>query len=427
MRVFVVGSGGRECALCLKLKSSPEVKEIFCAPGNGGISKIATCVPIPQEDIQELGDFAQKLQIDLTVVGPELPLMLGIVDEFQKRGLNIFGPSRLAAEIEGSKVFSKQFMERNNIPTAKAEIINSEAEFKEIVSKKNFPYVLKADGLAQGKGVFVVKSKEDLEEAHKSFYLDKRFGNAASRILIEEYLEGEEVSFMVISDGKVALPLASSKDYKRLGENDTGPNTGGMGSHSPAVILDKDNSKKIMTDIMLPAISGLANEGREYKGVLYAGIILTQKGPYVLEFNARFGDPETQSVLLRMEDDLFPILYQASKGKLQIQRIEWKKEATACIVLASKGYPENYEKGFPIKGIEEAENVEGVTVIHAGTILKDGIFHTNGGRVLNVCGNGQTLAQAIGRAYLGVKAINFENKYYRSDIGQNVLKKMHYA
>ncbi|MEJ5166554.1 MAG: phosphoribosylamine--glycine ligase [Thermoanaerobaculia bacterium] len=427
MRILVIGSGGREYALCLKLKESPEVKEIFCAPGNGGISQIATCVPIQPEDIAELGDFAQKLQIDLTVVGPELPLMLGIVDEFQKRGLNIFGPSRLASEIEGSKVFAKQFMERNGIPTPGAEIASSEEEFKEIVSKKEFPYVLKADGLAQGKGVYVIKTKEDLEAAHKAFFKDKKFGNAASRVLVEEFLEGEEVSFMVISDGSVAIPLASSKDYKRLGENDTGPNTGGMGSHSPAVILDKENSKKIMTEIMLPAISSLSKEGREYRGVLYAGLMLTQKGPYVLEFNARFGDPETQSILLRMESDLLPILYQASKGKLQIQRIEWKKEATACIVLASKGYPEFYEKGFPIEGIEEAQSVEGVTVIHAGTVLKDGVFYTNGGRVLNVCANGQTLAQAIGRAYLGVKAISFENKYYRSDIGQNVLKKMHYA
>lgn len=427
MRVLVIGSGGREYALCLKLKESPEVKEIFCAPGNGGISRIATCVPIPPEDIAELGDFAQKLQIDLTVVGPELPLMLGIADEFQKRGLNIFGPTRLASEIEGSKVFAKQFMERNGIPTPKAEIANSEEEFKEIVSKRKFPYVLKADGLAQGKGVFVIKTKEDLENAYKAFFKDKKFGNAASRVLVEEFLEGEEVSFMVISDGSIAIPLASSKDYKRLGENDTGPNTGGMGSHSPAVILDKENSKKIMTEIMLPAISSLAKEGREYRGVLYAGLMLTQKGPYVLEFNARFGDPETQSVLLRMESDLLPILYQAGKGKLQIQRIEWKKEATACIVLASKGYPESYEKGFPIEGIEEAQNVEGVTVIHAGTILKEGVFYTNGGRVLNVCAKGQTLAQAVGRAYLGVKAISFENKYYRSDIGQNVLKKMHYA
>lgn len=427
MRVLVIGSGGREYALCYKLKESPEIKELFCAPGNGGISRFATCVPIPPEDILELADFAEKLQIDLTVVGPELPLVLGIVDEFQKRGLNIFGPTRLASEIEGSKVFAKKFMERNNIPTAKAEIVEGESEFKDKVSSRQFPFVLKADGLAQGKGVFVVKNKEDLEEAYQAFFVEKKFGRAAEKILIEEYLEGEEVSFMVISDGTLAIPLASSKDYKRLGENDTGPNTGGMGSHSPAVILDKETSKQIMTEIIMPAISGLAKEGREYRGVLYAGLMLTKNGPYVLEFNSRFGDPETQTVLLRMEDDLFPILYQASKGKLQTQRIEWRKEATACVVLASGGYPESYQKGFIIKGIEEAEKLEGVFVFHAGTILKDGVFYTNGGRVLNICGKGQTLAQAIGRAYLGVKEINFENKYYRSDIGQSVLKKMHYA
>ncbi len=427
MRILVIGSGGREHALCYKLKSSPEVKEIYCAPGNGGISQVATCVPISPENITELGDFAQNLQFDLTVVGPELPLMLGIVDEFQKRGLTIFGPSRLASEIEGSKVFAKQFMQRNNIPTPKCEIVSTEEEFSFAVSKRKFPYVIKADGLAQGKGVFVVKNEEELENAYKTFYKEKKFGKAAERVIIEEFLDGEEVSFMVISDGSIAIPLASSKDYKRIGENDTGPNTGGMGAHSPAVVLDKETSKKIMTDIIIPTISGMAKEGREYRGILYAGLMLTEKGPFVLEFNSRFGDPETQAVLLRMEDNLFPILYQAAKGKLQIQRIEWKKEATACIVLASKGYPETYQKGFPITGLEEVSNIEGVVVLHAGTLLKDGVFITNGGRVLNVCAKGQTLAQALGRAYLAVKEINFENKYYRGDIGQNVLKKMHYA
>ncbi len=427
MRILVIGSGGREHALCYKLKSSTEVKEVYCAPGNGGISQIATCVPISPENITELGDFAQNLQIDLTIVGPELPLMLGIVDEFQKRGLTIFGPSRLASEIEGSKVFAKQFMQRNNIPTPKCEIVSTEEEFSSAVSKKKFPYVIKADGLAQGKGVFVVKNEEELENAHKTFYKEKKFGKAAERVIIEEYLEGEEVSFMVISDGSFSVPLASSKDYKRIGENDTGPNTGGMGAHSPAVVLDKETSKKIMTDIIIPTISGMAKEGREYRGILYAGLMLTEKGPFVLEFNSRFGDPETQAVLLRMEDNLFPILYQAARGKLQVQRIEWKKEATACIVLASKGYPETYQKGFPILGLEGVSNIEGVVVLHAGTILKDGVFITNGGRVLNVCAKGQTLAQALGRAYLAVKEINFENKYYRGDIGQNVLKKMHYA
>jgi phosphoribosylamine--glycine ligase len=427
MRVLVIGSGGREHALCWKLKQSPEIEELYCAPGNGGIAEIATCVPIAPEDIHELAEFAGGLSMDLTVVGPELPLTLGIVDEFTKRGLAIFGPNRLAAELEGSKVFSKQFMLRNGIPTPEADFCESEDEARAAAKKRGYPVVLKADGLAAGKGVVIVRDADDLEKALQGFFRDRKFGNAASKVLVEECLEGEEVSFMVLSDGTRALPLASAKDYKRLGEGDTGPNTGGMGSHSPAVILDKETSHKVLTEVIAPTVAGMAKEGREYRGVLYAGLMLTEKGPRVLEFNCRFGDPETQAVLPRMDSDLLPLLLQSARGRFTAPKIEWKKEAVACVVLASGGYPESYPKGLPVEGLAAAGAVEGVTVFHAGTKLENDAIVTSGGRVFNVCGRGQTLAQALSRAYLAAKDITFEGKVYRNDIGQSVLKRMHYA
>jgi phosphoribosylamine--glycine ligase len=427
MRVLVIGSGGREHALCWKLKQSPDIEELYCAPGNGGIAEIATCVPIAPEDTHELAEFAGGLSMDLTVVGPELPLTLGIVDEFNKRGLTIFGPNRLGAELEGSKVFSKQFMLRNGIPTPEADLCESEDEARAACAKRGLPVVLKADGLAAGKGVVIVKTEEDLEKALQGFFRDRKFGNAASKVLVEECLEGEEVSFMVLSDGTRYLPLASAKDYKRLGEGDTGPNTGGMGSHSPAVILDKETSHKVLTDVIVPTVAAMAKEGREYRGVLYAGLMLTEKGPMVLEFNCRFGDPETQAILPRMESDLLPLLLQSARGKFTTPKIEWKKEAVACVVIAAGGYPESYAKGLPVEGLEAAGGVEGVTVFHAGTKHEDGRIVTSGGRVFNVCGRGATLAQALSRAYLAVKDITFDGKVYRNDIGQSVLKRMHYA
>ena len=427
MRVLVIGSGGREHALSWKLKQSPDVEEIYAAPGNGGIAGIATCVPISPDSIQELVEFAQSLQMDLTVVGPELPLTMGIVDEFTKRGLLVFGPKGVAAELEGSKVFAKQFMQRNGIPAPSCDICESEEELLAAVKKRRFPCVLKADGLAAGKGVLIVKNGDDLDKGVQAFFRDKKFGRAGAKVLVEEFLEGEEVSFMVLSDGTRFLPLASAKDYKRLGEGDTGPNTGGMGSHSPAVVLNKEDSTRIFTEIIQPTITALANEGREYRGLLYAGLMLTADGPRVLEYNCRFGDPETQTVLPRLEGDLLPLLVQAARGRFTTPKLEWKKEAVACVVLASHGYPDSYQKGFPIAGLSEAAQVEGITLFHAGTRLEGGAVNTCGGRVLGVCGKGQTLAQAVSRAYLAVKDIQFENKYYRGDIGQSVLKRMHYA
>jgi len=427
MRVFVIGSGGREHALCWKLKQSPDVQEIFAAPGNGGIAEVATCVPISQENIQELAEFAQSLQMDLTVVGPELPLTLGIVDEFIKRGLPIFGPKAVAAELEGSKIFAKQFMLRHHIPTPAADICESETELLTATQRRKFPYVLKADGLAAGKGVLIIQGRNDLDAALRMFFRDKRFGRAGTKVLVEDFLQGEEVSFMVLADGTRALPLASAKDYKRVGDGDSGPNTGGMGSHSPAVVLNKGESQRVLTEIIQPTLTALAEEGREYRGVLYAGLMLTADGPKVLEYNCRFGDPETQAILPRLDMDLLPLLLQSARGKFSVSKLEWKKEAVACVVLAAQGYPDDYAKGLEIKGLEEASRIEGVIVFHAGTSRKEGAVFTSGGRVLGVCGKGATLAQAVSRAYGGAREIRYENKYHRTDIGQLVLKRMHHA
>jgi phosphoribosylamine---glycine ligase len=427
MRVFVIGSGGREHALCWKLKQSPEVQELYAAPGNGGMAGIATCVPISLENIQELAEFAQSLQMDLTVVGPELPLTLGIVDEFIKRGLPIFGPKAVAAELEGSKIFAKQFMLRHQIPTPGADFCESEDELASAVKRRTFPFVLKADGLAAGKGVLIIQNRDDLDAALRMFFRDKRFGRAGTKVLVEDFLQGEEVSFMVLADGTRALPLASAKDYKRAGDGDSGPNTGGMGSHSPAVVLNKEDSQRIHTEIIQPTLAGMAEEGREYRGVLYAGLMLTADGPKVLEYNCRFGDPETQAILPRLDMDLLPLLLQSARGKFAVSKLEWKKEAVACVVLAARGYPDDYARGFGIEGLEEASQIEGVMVFHAGTALKDGTVVTSGGRVLGVCGKGATLAQAISRAYVGAREIRYENKYHRTDIGQTVLKRMHHA
>src|SRR5437762_9251693 len=316
MRVLVVGQGGREHALCWKLKQSPLVKEIYSAPGNAGIAAVADCVPIGVADIIELADFADKLKIDLTVVGPELPLTLGIVDEFQKRGLPIFGPTRLAAELEGSKVFSKEFMRKYNIPTAEAVTCASVDEAKAALKQFKYPAVIKVDGLAAGKGVVIVNSAKEADEYLRLVFEDKRFGNAANRILIEEYLTGEEVSFLVITDGKRCVPLAPAKDYKKAFDGETGPNTGGMGSHSPAVVLSGEAAATIMKTIILPTIQGMATEGRPYTGCLYAGLMLTPNGPKVLEYNCRFGDPETQVQMLRLEDDLAESRLKVARGNL---------------------------------------------------------------------------------------------------------------
>jgi len=421
MRVLVVGQGAREHALCWKLKQSPLVHELYAAPGNAGIASVADCVPIGVADIIELADFAEKLKIDLTIVGPELPLTLGIVDEFQKRELAIFGPTRLAAELEGSKVFSKEFMRKYGIPTPEAVACNSVDEAKAALKHIGFPAVLKIDGLAAGKGVVVVESKGEADEYLRMVFEEKKFGTAASRILVEEFLTGEEVSFMVITDGKKSLPLAAAKDYKKAFDGDTGPNTGGMGAHSPAVVLNGETAAEIMRTVMLPTLQGMTTEGRPYTGVLYAGLMLTAKGPKVLEYNCRFGDPETQVQMLRLEDDLADVCLRVARGNLgDIKALNWKKEAAACVVIAVDGYPDDYAKGQEVDF--DPLNDDSVVVFHAGVVKKGGKLVNQAGRVVSVCARAATLSEALAKAYEAAPKVRFAGARYRKDIGYRALE-----
>jgi phosphoribosylamine--glycine ligase len=420
MRVLVVGQGAREHAICWKLKQSPLVRELYAAPGNAGIAQVADVVQIGVADIIELADFAEKLKMDLTIVGPELPLTLGIVDEFQKRGMAIFGPTRLAAELEGSKVFSKEFMRKYGIPTAEAFTCNTVDEARDALKRLGFPAVLKIDGLAAGKGVVIVESREDADEYLRLVFEEKKFGNAASRILVEEFLTGEEVSFMVVTDGKKSAPLAPAKDYKKAFDGETGPNTGGMGAHSPAVVLSGETAGEIMRTIIMPTIQGMASEGRPYTGVLYAGIMLTPSGPKVLEYNCRFGDPETQVQMLRLEDDLADLFLKAARGNLGDTKLNWKKEAAACVVVAVDGYPDEFQKGQEVEF--DPIDDESVVVFHAGVVKRGGKFVNQAGRVVSVCARAATLSEALAKAYEAAPKVRFEGARYRRDIGYRALE-----
>jgi phosphoribosylamine--glycine ligase len=421
MRVLVIGQGGREHAIAWKLRQSPLVKELYAAPGNAGIAQVADCVNIGVADIIELADFAEKLRIDLTIVGPELPLTLGIVDEFQKRGLTIFGPTRLASELEGSKVFSKEFMRKYNIPTAEYAVCVSVDEAKAALKSMKYPAVIKVDGLAAGKGVVIVESAKDADEYLRLVFEEKRFGNAANRILVEEYLIGEEVSFMVLTDGKKLVPLAPAKDYKKAFDGETGPNTGGMGSHSPAVVLNGQTAADIVRNIVVPTIDGMASEGRPYTGCLYVGLMLTESGPKVLEYNCRFGDPETQVQMLRLEDDLADVMLKIARGNLGDTKLNWKKEAAACVVIAVEGYPDDFPKGQEV-AIDPIDD-DAVQIFHAGVINKGGRMINVAGRVANVCARGATLSEALGKAYAAVPKVRFEGARYRRDIGYLALQR----
>jgi phosphoribosylamine--glycine ligase len=422
MKVLIVGGGAREHALCWKLRQSPLLKDLYCAPGNPGIARLADLVPVAPEETHRLADFAADLRIDLTVVGPELPLALGIADEFARRGLPIFGPSLLAAEIEGSKVFAKQFMERHGLPTAPFVVAHDAAEARAAAGRFGLPVVIKADGLAAGKGVIIPTDESELEAAIQALFEERRFGASGDRAVIEQFLAGEEVSFMALSDGSRLLPLAIAKDYKRAGDGDTGPNTGGMGSHSPVGLPSSEASAEIVETVMRAAISGLAAEGRPFVGVLYAGMILTADGPRLLEFNARFGDPEAQVLLLRLEDDLLPVLAAAAAGDLDIhRRLHFRKEAAACVVLASQGYPGRPVTGEVIRGLD-VPLPPGVEVFHAATRRgPQGELLTAGGRVLSVCALGPDLVGALRRAYAAAADIQWPGKLFRRDIGRRVL------
>jgi phosphoribosylamine--glycine ligase len=425
MRLLVIGSGGREHALVWKLAQAPGVTDIFCAPGNPGIARIATCIPISVDNVVEIADFAESMRIDLTVVGPELPLTLGLVDELTHRGLLAFGPNRLAAELEASKVFSKSFMKKYKIPTAEAEVVTTRTEAERALKAFGLPVVFKADGLAAGKGVVVAMEPAEAESALRLFFDERVFGSAGDRVLVERFIPGDEISFMVLCDGERAIPLATVKDYKKVFDGERGPNTGGMGSHSPSVLLDAVTASDILASIVQPTLDGMNEEGRPFRGLLFVGIIL-EKGlnPYVLEYNVRFGDPETQSVLLRMDGDLLPYLLASARGKFEEGVAPaWRREATACLVLTAEGYPGPYENGRVITGIDEVEKEDGIFVFHAGTgTSADGRLVTAGGRVLDICARSRGLSQALRKARDAAEKVHFEGKHFRRDIGKKAME-----
>ncbi len=419
MKVLVIGSGGREHALIWKISQSPLVNKIYCSPGNAGMMSLAENISIPDKDIEGLAQFCVDKKIGLTVVGPEAPLTLGIVDEFEGRGLRIFGPSRKAAELEGSKVFAKQFMDRHRIPTARFKVAETPAQALSILRSGEFffPLVIKADGLAAGKGAIVCPSPRKAEETVDMIMVERQFGDAGKRILIEEFLKGKEVSFIVISDGAKLQPLVTTMDHKAAHDGNRGPNTGGMGAISPSPFITSDLFSEIINTIAFPTINRLREEGRTFKGVLYVGLMLTEEGPKVLEYNCRFGDPETQVQMVRMESDLVEVLLNVISGNVLKSEIQWNSKASGCVVLASGGYPLSYEKGKPIDGLSEMEKIAGITVFHAGTKYEDEQYLTDGGRVLNVCASEKTLTETMEKIYAAISQVSFEGLHYRRDIG----------
>ena len=424
MNVLVVGGGGREHALCWKIAQSPRVEKVYCAPGNPGIAQCAERVDMSVSDHEALANFAEKHEDALTVVGPEAPLADGITDLFQARGLRVFGPSKAAAQLEASKAFAKAIMAEANIPTAEfAQFDDAEAAI-EYVRDRGAPIVIKADGLAAGKGVTVAHDLTAAEQAIREAMTDKVFGDAGNAVVIEECLVGEEASILAFCDGKAVVPMVPSQDHKPVNDNDEGPNTGGMGAYSPAPVIDDAALAEIERTILQPCVDAMANRGAPYVGVLYAGLMMTSEGPKVIEFNCRFGDPETQVVLPRMKSDIVPVFEACCDGDVTAAPIEWHDDACVSVVMASGGYPGSFKKGLPIRGIDEAEALDGVTVFHAGTTTADGAVVTNGGRVLNVTARANGVAAAMERAYEAVKAIHFEDAHWRTDIGRKALDRL---
>jgi phosphoribosylamine--glycine ligase len=423
MKVLVIGNGGREHALVWKLRQSPRVDKIFCAPGNGGIAVEAECIPADVKSLDSLISVAQQVEPDLTVVGPELPLMLGIVDEFTRRGWRTFGPTREAAQLETSKSFAKAFLQRHRIPTAHYAICKSADEVRDALNHFHPPIVVKADGLAAGKGVVIAKTKEEAANVAGEMLSGKMLGEAGATVVLEEFLKGDELSFLVISDGERVTPLVAAQDHKRVGDGDTGPNTGGMGAYTTSAIIDEQMRDWLVHHIAQPVIAGMKDEGIVYKGVLYCGLMMTARGPMVLEFNCRFGDPETQPILMRMESDLVEAIEASIDGRTSDGDFRWAQDAAVCVVIASGGYPGTYEQGKKILGLEEASKLDGVKVFHAGTSARDGGFYTAGGRVLGVTARAGELEAAVGRAYQACSTIGFDGAYYRRDIASKVLKK----
>ncbi|MFQ5964889.1 MAG: phosphoribosylamine--glycine ligase [Candidatus Scalinduaceae bacterium] len=422
MKALVIGSGGREHSLVWKIAQSPQVNKIFCAPGNPGISEMAECIDIAPEQTDLLCEFAVKEGIDLTVVGPEAPLANGIVDDFSKHNLNVFGPSKRAAFLETSKVFAKYLMRKHSIPTSDFRYFDNHDEARSFILSKGAPIVVKADGLSKGKGVFVCNTENDAIRAIDSIMKDKAFGNAGDKVIIEEYLKGEEVTLLAFTDGKTIVSLESSQDHKTIYDGDKGPNTGGMGAYSPVPLMTTDLYHRVEKEILVPVVHAMNKEGRPYKGVLYVGLMITSSGPKVLEFNARFGDPEAQVLLVRMKSDIVSIMMSTVSGELNTIDLEWLPQASVCVVIASGGYPGHYSKGMEIKGLDLLKNRDDIHVFHAGTKLENGKILTDGGRVLNVVAIGDSIKEAQRKAYEAVSKISFEGAYCRKDIAYKAIE-----
>ncbi len=421
MKVLIIGSGGREHALAWTIRKSPRVTEVVCAPGNAGIAAVARCVPVDAKDLSALVELALREQPDLVVVGPELPLSLGLTDALTERGIACFGPTRRAAMLETSKAFAKRFMQRHSIPTAAYALVTNEAEARDSLDLFHYPVVIKADGLAAGKGVLICESKAEAEAAIAGLFSGELLGSPEATVLIEEFLTGEELSFLVLTDGTHAAPLLPAQDHKRIGEGDTGPNTGGMGVYSTDAMLPPEMREWILHHIVQPTLDGMAAEDAPFTGMLYCGLMMTARGPMVLEYNARFGDPETEAILLRLDSDLLEALEAAVAGRLSETEFRWKPGASACVVASSGGYPGSYATDKPITGLPEAATVPGVEIFHAGTALQDDWTVTNGGRVLAVTAAASTLGEALERCYAAMSRLHFEGMYYRRDIGRRAL------
>jgi phosphoribosylamine--glycine ligase len=424
MKVLVIGSGGREHALVWKIAQSQLVEEVFCAPGNGGIARQAQCLDIAATDLEGLARFAKDTKIDLTVVGPEMPLTMGIVDLFQKEGLKIFGPSKGAAQIEGSKAFAKDLMKKYNIPSARYRVFDNCDAAVAYVTQQGAPIVVKADGLAAGKGVILAQTVEQAVAALDDIMIKRVFGEAGDHVIIEEQLKGEEASFIALSDGLRVLPLATTQDHKTVYDDDQGPNTGGMGAYSPAPVVTPEVNDRIMQEIMTPTINAMAAEGYPYRGVLYAGVMIDRGVPTVLEFNCRLGDPETQPLFMRLQGDLIPAIEACIAGDLSQAEISWDPRPAVCVVMASRGYPGTYEKGKPISGLEKVAQMPGVYCFHAGTTVKEGKYLTAGGRVLGVTGLGNGIKESMETTYRAVTEITWEGAHYRRDIGKKALARL---
>ena len=424
MKILIIGNGGREHAITWKLHKDDPSAQLFCAPGNAGTAEIAENVPVGAGDVPGLLAWAKENRPDFTVVGPEVPLCLGIVDAFQEAGLPAFGPVKATARMEGSKAFAKEVMRAAQVPTADDVVVRTEAEARAAIARLGIPVVLKADGLAAGKGVSVCMDEEQVEAAIKDMFVDAKFGDSAREVLVEQYLEGEEASVLAFVDGSTVVPLASAQDHKRLLDGDAGPNTGGMGAYSPAPVVTPDMLAVVKAQVLQPVVDELARRGTPYRGVLYAGLMLTKTGPKVLEFNCRFGDPETQAILPRLATPLLPALRACMDGTLASCPVEWDPRPAVCVVMVSGGYPESYPKGVPIEGLDEAARQPGVVVFHAGTALRRGDVVTDGGRVLGVTALGDGVREAVDNAYRAVIKIKFDGAGYRSDIAHRALERL---